>query len=476
MTSPGGRRARRCRSCSGSRRRCSTTTGSGARWRRSRSTPRPARRARGAARSSASGRRRPPARRSDHVAGRRRLRGLGAGRQGLGRRTGASRARSGRCRPAAPTASSLYVRPRPGQRRRGDAGRRRRWSGCASSPGPAGLVVCDSACGQPKTLRPDRHAGPAVHRAAARQHRVPRAVPARGRPRRAAPAALRRPSAKRGCPPARRTRYRGALRDWEISRPRDRPPLALRVAYIHSSEEAPRGRRRPRARAGQGRGRARARPATASAAATTRPASHVDARVATDPRPPPSAGLIDVTTATRARQARPSPARATSTRSTPPPRTDGIYALATNLPGRLTADHDPRALQGPADRRAPPPRLQTDPQGPPDLPAQRRPHLRPDQHRRPRAADLRPHRSPDPRTRSATTNNSPACCPKAAPPNPPAATSSPPSKASASPTPTTASASTDSPTPNAASSNSSKSTRPGQSTQHLALTNCGKRG
>ena len=39
-------------------------------------------------------------------------------------------------------------------------------------------------------------------------------------------------------PPGQRTRFKGALRDWEIPGSDTHPPLKLRVAYIHSSEEA----------------------------------------------------------------------------------------------------------------------------------------------------------------------------------------------------------------------------------------------
>ena len=39
-------------------------------------------------------------------------------------------------------------------------------------------------------------------------------------------------------PPADRTRFKGALRDWEIAATNEQPTLTLRVAYIHSSEEA----------------------------------------------------------------------------------------------------------------------------------------------------------------------------------------------------------------------------------------------
>src|SRR5439155_23045132 len=39
-------------------------------------------------------------------------------------------------------------------------------------------------------------------------------------------------------PAADRTRFRGAMRDWELAASDTQPPLRLRVAYIHSSEEA----------------------------------------------------------------------------------------------------------------------------------------------------------------------------------------------------------------------------------------------
>ena len=39
-------------------------------------------------------------------------------------------------------------------------------------------------------------------------------------------------------PPKLRTVFKGALRDWEIPATGEHPPLKLRVAYIHSSEEA----------------------------------------------------------------------------------------------------------------------------------------------------------------------------------------------------------------------------------------------
>ena len=99
-------------------------------------------------------------------------------------------------------------------------------------------MVCDAACGYPKTLAQIAALGPALHRPAAGQHRLPRALPRRCRPRRAAPARLCRRTPARAAARQLRTRYRGALRDWQITDPETGQPLALRVAYIHSSEEA----------------------------------------------------------------------------------------------------------------------------------------------------------------------------------------------------------------------------------------------
>jgi hypothetical protein len=42
---------------------------------------------------------------------------------------------------------------------------------------------------------------------------------------------------ERGLPPPLRTKYRGALRDWELTDPETHETHRFRVAYIHSSEE-----------------------------------------------------------------------------------------------------------------------------------------------------------------------------------------------------------------------------------------------
>ena len=278
-------------------------------------------------------------------------------------------------------------------------------------------------------------------------------------------------------PPELRTQVPRRAQRLGGDRPRDRrdPPLPRRLHPLLRG--ATRDRRRPRARAHEGRGAAAARQERARWP------------LLQDPQAGRDAGRPDHRQQHRGADHAPR----TATRNGKPTltwtrdhdaiaaaaQTDGIYALATNLPGtRLTAGQTPARLQRPADRRAPPPRLQTDPQSPADLPAQRRPHLRADQHHRDRAADLRTDRNRDSAKRSATTSSSPACCPRTAPPNPPDATCSASSKDSASPTPAPASNSTASPTPNAASSNSSRSHHPGpnNSRQHLTLSSRGKWG
>src|SRR3954467_3511761 len=103
--------------------------------------------------------------------------------------------------------------------------------------GPGLLIVCDSAIGQPKTLREINQAG------------VRFIVPLRasaGFPERfladVGHQGLRRvaylPVREATLPASQRTRFKGALRDWEIAATDTHPSLRLRVAYIHSSEEA----------------------------------------------------------------------------------------------------------------------------------------------------------------------------------------------------------------------------------------------
>ena len=228
---------------------------------------------------------------------------------------------------------SLYVRPEPGNAAEvsliaQSLERLRELSG------PGGLLIVDSACGQPKTLCQIARAGLTFI--------APLRVQTGFRERFLADVghdglgALRYVSQReRGLPPELRTRYRGALRDWELTDPETGQPHRFRVAYIHSSEE----QREVQA--------ARERALTKAEAALERirnglggryykTRKQVDARVARILTGPVE-NLITVTTGTRKGKPtitwqRDQEAIAAAA------RIDGIYALATNLPAkRLTA-------------------------------------------------------------------------------------------------------------------------------------------
>jgi uncharacterized protein DUF4277/DDE family transposase len=236
---------------------------------------------------------------------------------------------------------SLYVRPEAGNAAEvaligGSLERLRALSG------PAGLVVCDAACGHPKTLCQIARSG--------LRFIVPLRAATGFRERFLADighAALRplRYVAERqqDLPPAQRTRYRGALRDWELEDRETGEPLHLRVAYIHSSEEAREvtaARERALVKAEDALGRVQ-RGLGGRYYKTRR---QVDARVA-QILTGQVAGLITITTGTRRGRptltfSRDQDAIAEAT------LTDGIYALATNLPERLSAERVLRLYKG----------------------------------------------------------------------------------------------------------------------------------
>lgn len=133
---------------------------------------------------------------------------------------------------------------------------------------------------------------------------------------------------------ARRTRYRGALRPFAVTDPDTGQPTSFRVAYIWSSEEAQ--------SVADGRERALAKAEAALAKVqrglggrhyTTR--KQVDAKV-TQLLGPAVRGLLKVTTGTRAGKPTLSFQRDQAAIDQQA-RTDGVYALCTNLPGRLSA-------------------------------------------------------------------------------------------------------------------------------------------
>ncbi len=198
--------------------------------------------------------------------------------------------------------------------------------------GPGLLIVCDSAMGQPKTMREINDAGV--------RFVVPLRASAGFRERFLADCghhALRSvrylPEREAHLPPARRTRFRAALRDWEITIP-NQSPLRLRVAYIHSSEEGTQvadARERALVKAEDALQRVQnglgGRYYKTRAQIERRIGQIIGVNIA---------GLIDVavttdndTLALAWQRNHPAIDHAASF--------DGIYALATNLPGRITA-------------------------------------------------------------------------------------------------------------------------------------------
>ncbi len=199
--------------------------------------------------------------------------------------------------------------------------------------GPGLLIVCDSAMGAPKTMREIDQAGvrfvvPLRASAGFRERFLADAGHAALRPVRYVP------EREATLPASERTRFKGALRDWEIPGTDQHPPLTLRVAYIHSSEEA--------AQVADARDRAlqkaedaleRLRNGLGGRYYKTR--EQVQRRIgqiiAVN-----IAGLINVTVTTHAGKLTISWQRNQEAITTAQ-SFDGIYALATNLPGRLTA-------------------------------------------------------------------------------------------------------------------------------------------
>ncbi len=227
---------------------------------------------------------------------------------------------------------SLYVRPDPGNAAEvALIGASLERLTALASPG---LVICDAACGYPKTLAQIARSG--------LRFIVPLRASTGFRERYLAdvgPDALRSlayvAERQQALPPARRTRYRGVLRDWQITDPETGAPVTLRVAYIHSSEEAREvAAARERALAKAEDALARVKRGLGGRYYKTR--RQVNARV-TKILTGPVEDLITATTATRAGKPtltyhRDHDAIAAAA------RTDGIYALATNIPGRLSTN------------------------------------------------------------------------------------------------------------------------------------------
>ena len=227
---------------------------------------------------------------------------------------------------------SLYLRPDPGNASElvlvGAALER-----LLALSAPGMLIVCDSALGQPKTLHQIARAGLRFIvplRAATGFADRYLAELGRGRLRPLRYLAAR----ERRLPPAARTRYRGALVDWTMQDGETGEDRHFRVAYIHSSEEAREvaaARARALAKAEEQLGRVQrglgGRYYKTKAQVERRVGQIIGKNIA---------GLITVKVASRAGRPTLSWQRDQAAIAATA-RTDGVYALATNLPGRLTA-------------------------------------------------------------------------------------------------------------------------------------------
>jgi hypothetical protein len=237
---------------------------------------------------------------------------------------------------------SLYVRPEPGNAAE--------VSLIAQSlerlrdlSGPGGLLVLDSACGHPKTLceiaRADlRFIVPLRAQTGFRDRFVTDVGDSGLR-------AVRYVSQReQDIAPELRTRYRGALRDWEVTDPDTSETRQFRVAYIHSSEEhreIAAARERALTKAEQQLQRVK----NGLGGRYYKTRQQVDTRVARIIAPTLE-GLITTTTGTR--HGKPTLTfKRDHAAIAAAGETDGIYALATNLPGkRLTAGQILRDYKG----------------------------------------------------------------------------------------------------------------------------------
>jgi transposase len=228
---------------------------------------------------------------------------------------------------------SLYLRPDPGNcSELALVGRSLERLAAFSRPGM--LMVCDSALGQPKPLCQIHRAGlhfivPLKTSTAFQERYLTDVGPAALRPIRHVAERERR------LPPARRTKYRGALRDWGVEDPETGESRSFRVAYIHSSEEQAQvqaARERALVKAEDELTRVRNGLGGRYYKTETQVQRRVGQIIATNIQ-----GLITVTVGHDA-DGKPTIAWERDEHAiTHAARTDGIYALATNLPGKPTA-------------------------------------------------------------------------------------------------------------------------------------------
>jgi transposase len=227
---------------------------------------------------------------------------------------------------------SLYLRPDPGNAAElslvGQAFER-----LLALSRPGLLIVCDSALGRPKTLCEIERAG--------LRFIVPLRASTGFRERYLAefgPKALRPldyvAERERELPEALRTRYRGALCDWPIEDCATGASARFRVGFIHSSEEE-REVRAARERALVKAEEQLARVVRGLGGRHYKTKAQVERRVGQIVGQN-IAGLIKVEV--QARAAKPTLSYARDEEAiAAAAAADGVYALATNLPGRLSA-------------------------------------------------------------------------------------------------------------------------------------------
>lgn len=199
---------------------------------------------------------------------------------------------------------------------------------------PGMLMVCDSALGQPKPLCQIDRAGLSFI--------VPLKTSTGFQARyltELGPPALRPiqhvAERERRLPAAQRTKYRGALSPWELGDPDTGELRRFRVAYIHSSEEQEQvaaARERALAKAEDELQRVRNGLGGRYYKTATQIERRVGQIIATNLQ-----GLITVTVGQGPRGKPTIAWQRDHEAIAQAQRTDGIYALATNLPGRLSA-------------------------------------------------------------------------------------------------------------------------------------------
>ncbi len=230
---------------------------------------------------------------------------------------------------------SLYLRPDPGNAAEltlvGCALERLRALTQTDGAAPA-LLICDSAVGQPRTLAQIARAGlrfiaPLKASTGWRERYLQQVGPQALRPL----AYVSQRERERKLPASKRTRYRGAIRDWDAVDPKTGETQRFRIAYIHSSEqerEVKAARERALQKAEDKLGRVR----NGLGGRYYKTRKHVDRRVS-QILVGPAKDLIEVKTATRK-------GRPTISFKRDPEAiaraalADGVYTLATNLPDR----------------------------------------------------------------------------------------------------------------------------------------------